>query len=138
MMEDIWRDTVMTEKIIKSLGVKMLPRDLKYTDPKGPLQALFTNWLPLGKNLINMIIEILPSPLQISSDRIEHLISNKMKPFKLLPKETQELKQDFIQCQSDDSRPVIVFISKMFAADKDSINKKYACNWINAFEIGFN
>jgi ribosome assembly protein 1 len=83
----------MTEKIIKSLNIKMLPRDLKYTDPKGPLQALFTNWLPLGKNLIDMIIDILPSPLEISEDRVEHLISNKIKPFKVLPKETQELKK---------------------------------------------
>ena len=115
----------------------MLPRDLKYTDPKGPLQALFTNWLPLGKNLINMIIDILPSPLQISGDRVEHLISNKMRPFKLLPKETQQLKQDFIECQSDDSRPVIVFISKMFAADKDSINKKYANYEKPLWKIGF-
>jgi ribosome assembly protein 1 len=83
----------MTEKIIKSLNIKMLPRDLKYTDPKGPLQALFMNWLPLGRNLIEMIIDILPSPLKITNDRVEHLISNKMKPFKLLPKETQALKE---------------------------------------------
>jgi hypothetical protein len=32
---------------------------------------------------------------------------------------------DFLNCKADDSKPVIVFISKMFAAEKDSIAKKY-------------
>jgi len=29
-------------------------------------------------------------------------------------------------CDACDARPVIVFISKMFAAEKDALNKKYA------------
>ena len=70
----------------------MSPRDLKYTDPKGPLQSLFTNWLPLGKNLLDMVVEVLPSPLDMTSDKVEHLMCSKMKIFKYLPKETQELK----------------------------------------------
>ena len=136
----------MTEKIINSLNIKMSPRDLKYTDPKGPLQSLFTNWLPLGKNLLDMVVEVLPSPLDMTSDKVEHLMCSKMKIFKYLPKETQELKNgkpyltdlkvkssflelfffilDFLNCKPDDSKPVIVFISKMFAAEKDSIAKK--------------
>lgn len=83
----------MTEKIVKSLNIKIQPRDLKYTDPKGPLQALFSNWLPLGKNLIAMIIDVLPSPLEMTGDKVEHLICNKAKHFKNLPKETQLLKE---------------------------------------------
>lgn len=82
----------MTEKILESLKIKLAPRELKYTDPKGPIQALFINWLPLGRNLLDMIVETLPSPLEITSDKVEHLICNKLKPFKSLPKETQDLK----------------------------------------------
>ena len=82
----------MNEKILESLKIKLAPRDLKYTDPKGPLQALFINWLPLGRNLLDMIVETLPSPLEMNSEKVEHLICNKLKPFKTFPKQTQNLK----------------------------------------------
>ena len=115
----------MTEKILNSLNIKLPPRDLKYTEAKGPLKSLFINWLPLGKNLLDMVVDLLPSPLDITSDKVEHLICAKLKSFKHLPKQTQALKSDFMNCQADESKPVIVFISKMFAAEKDTISKKY-------------
>lgn len=82
----------MTEKILTSLNLKMNPRDLKYTDPKGPIQALFFQWLPIGRNLLDMIVDVLPSPVDITSEKVEHLISSKIKPFNSLPKQTQNLK----------------------------------------------
>ena len=86
------RDTPMTEKILASLNIKLPTRDLKYTEAKGPLKALFVNWLPLGKNLLDMVVDLLPSPLEITSDKVEHLMCSKLKAFKNLPKKTQELK----------------------------------------------
>ena len=82
------------------------------------------NQKPLGKNLLDLIIDVFPSPKSISKEKVEHLISNKVKPFKMLPKETQILKDNFLECSSGDSKPVIVFISKMFAVEKDCISKK--------------
>ena len=114
----------MTEKIISSLNIKVAPRELKYGDPKGPLQAVLFNWLPLGRNLLDMIVEILPSPLEMSSDKVEHLICSSMKPFKTLPLETQALKNDFMNCKADENKPVIAFISKVFATEKENIAKK--------------
>ena len=86
------RDTVMTEKILSSLNIKLPPRELKYTDAKGPLKSLFINWLPLGKNLLDMVVDLLPSPLEMTSERVEHLICSKLKSFKHLPQQTQDLK----------------------------------------------
>lgn len=114
----------MTEKIISSLNIKVTPRELKYADPKGPVQAVLFNWLPLGRNLLDMIIEILPSPLEITGEKVENLICSNLKPFKTLPPETQALKNDFINCKSDQEKPVIVFISKIFATEKENIAKK--------------
>lgn len=34
------------------------------------------------------------------------------------------LLKDFMNCKADDEKPVIVFISKMFAVEKECINKK--------------
>jgi ribosome assembly protein 1 len=114
----------MTEKILTSLNIKLPARELKYTDVKGPLQALFLNWMPLGRNLLDMIVEMLPSPTQLGALKVEQLMCSKMKPFKSLPIQTQQLKEDFLNCSSDESRPVIVFISKMFAVEIENINKR--------------
>lgn len=114
----------MTEKIITSLNIKVTPRELKYVDSRGPVQAVLFNWLPLGRNLLDMIIEILPSPLEITGDKVENLICSNMKPFKSLPLETQALKEEFINCKSEPNRPVIVFISKIFSTEKENIAKK--------------
>jgi ribosome assembly protein 1 len=113
----------MMDKIIASLNVKILPRDLKSTEPKQALQSLFNNWIPLSKALLDVVVEYLPSPLDLTNDKVEHLMCSKLKQFKMLPVETQKLKQDFLNCDSDKSKPVIVYISKMFAADKESICK---------------
>ncbi len=102
----------------------MTPRELKYTEPKGPLQTLFGYWLPLGRNLMDVIVEILPNPAEMTPEKVEYLMCSKLKVFKSLPQETQNLKQNFLECDSNDSKPVIVFISKMFAADKESICAK--------------
>jgi ribosome assembly protein 1 len=93
------RDQVMIDKILNSLNIKIPPRDLKYTDPKCPLNSLFTKWLPLSRNLLDMIVQVLPSPKDISNERVEQLMCNKLKPFRTFPKETQSLKDgnSFIQ-----------------------------------------
>ncbi|RNA25199.1 elongation factor Tu GTP-binding domain-containing 1 [Brachionus plicatilis] len=133
ILENLWqvydsvytrRDTVMTQKIISSLNIKINPRELKYADPRGPVQSVLFNWLPLGRNLLDMVIEILPSPLEITGEKVENLICSNMKPFKSLPLETQALKNEFVNCKSDQDRPVIVFISKIFATEKENIAKK--------------
>ena len=68
--------------------------------PTGPVQALFSNWLSLGRNLLDMIVVIFPSPLEITGEKVEKLISRKIKPFKSLPKETQSLKLGKIKISS--------------------------------------
>jgi ribosome assembly protein 1 len=82
----------MLEKISNSLNIKIPLRDMKFNDPKTPLQSLFNLWLPLSKSLLDMVIKYLPSPVDLTSDKVEHLISSNSNQFKLLPIETQNLK----------------------------------------------
>jgi ribosome assembly protein 1 len=82
----------MTEKILNSLGIKLQSKNLKYTDPRGPLQSLFSKWMPLGQNLLEMIVEKLPSPLEITKQKVDNLLISKYQ-YELIPKETQELKE---------------------------------------------
>ena len=81
------------DKILNSLNIKLAPRELKFTEAKAPIQALFANWLPLGKNLLDMIVEVLPSPVEMTNEKTENLMCSKIKIFKSLCKETQELKK---------------------------------------------
>lgn len=100
------RDTVMTEKIISSLNIKIPPRDLKYSDPKAPLQSLFNLWIPLARSLLNMVVEYLPSPRNLADDKVLNLICAKTRQFRTLPTETQKLK--------DGLKPLDFFSEKNF------------------------
>ncbi len=82
----------MLEKILTSLSIKIPPRDMKFTDPKIPLQSLFNTWLPLSKSLLDMVVKYLPSPIDLTTEKVEHLICSNSSQFKLLPLETQKLK----------------------------------------------
>lgn len=65
--------------------------------------------------------EKLPSPLDLSETRVERLMLTHNKKFSALPTQTQDLKRSFLNCTSQDDAPVIVFVSKMFAVDAESL-----------------
>ena len=46
------RDKEMTEKIIKSLGVKVAPRDMRHSDSRVQLCSIMTQWLPLSEAVL--------------------------------------------------------------------------------------
>ena len=121
ILDNIWSlyDVVMVqkdkeklEKIIGSLGLTIPPRDLRSTDPRHQLCAIFSAWLPLAAAVLRMVAVQLPAPNQLGQDRAEKLICSRTKRFTSLPNETQDLRKHFENCSADG--PVIVFISKMF------------------------
>lgn len=150
VLENIWsvyesvvirQDKIMTEKIVKSLQLNVMPRDLKHSDPKVQIQAILSKWLPLSDAVLSkcnsydihlefrkklrfyllfnlcvlaeMVCEKLPSPVEMSQSRAERLMSSLSKPFDTLPPSTQEMKKAFVACSSSEDAPVIVFVSKM-------------------------
>lgn len=127
VLENIWsvydavcvrKDKDMIEKIITSLGLKVSARDMKHNDPKVQIKAITTEWLPLSDAVLGAVVEKLPSPLQITVDRIEKLMCSQGKRFDKLPEKTQLLKEDFMKCIATEDAPVIVFVSKMFPVDR--------------------
>ncbi|XP_055954074.1 elongation factor-like GTPase 1 isoform X2 [Argiope bruennichi] len=127
ILENIWsvydsvliqRDNVMVEKIIKSLNLKIPPRDANHKDPKVKLQAIFAQWLPLSDSVLEMVCNFVPSPLELSEEKVESLMCSSSLKFDALPQETRKLKSDFLKCTPDKDAPVIVCISKMFPTEK--------------------
>ena len=70
----------------------MAARDLRSTDAKQKLSAIMTQWLPLTKSLLNMVVKNLPSPAEIKDERAEQLMCSKAARFDTLPAQTQALK----------------------------------------------
>ncbi|XP_067873831.1 elongation factor-like GTPase 1 [Heterodontus francisci] len=130
VLENIWslyeavvvrRDKEKIDKIVNSLGLTILPRDSRHTDPKVHLNAICTQWLPISHAVLSMVCNKLPSPLDIAAERVEKLMCVRSRRFDSLPAQTQALKQAFLECKSDETAPVIVFICKMFAVDSKAL-----------------
>ncbi|EPY75052.1 elongation factor Tu GTP-binding domain-containing protein 1 isoform 6 [Camelus ferus] len=68
-----------------------------------------------------MVCQKLPSPLGITAERVEKLMCTGSQTFDSLPPETQALKAAFLKCGSEDTAPVIIFVSKMFAVDAKAL-----------------
>lgn len=104
--------------ICEKLGIKLTTRDLRHTDSRIQLQSLMMQWLPLSQTVLNMVCSKLPSPKEISVNKVEKLMCTKIVDFESLHPKTQELKNDFLACDNGPERPLIVYISKMFSVDK--------------------
>ena len=86
-----YRDKIKTEQIVKSLNLKISARDSRHTDTRVHLKALFDQWLPLSGSLLAMVVDKLPSPQEMISERVEKLMCSGVKTFDSLPEETQSL-----------------------------------------------
>lgn len=129
VLDNIWslyeavtkRDKEKIDKIVSSLGLKIGARESRHTDPKVQLNAICSQWLPISEAVLSMVCNKLPSPLDITAERVEKLMCVGAKTFDSLPQETQELKDAFMKCSSEETAPVIVFVSKMFAVDAKTL-----------------
>lgn len=129
ILDNIWAlyDTLVIRKdksklqyMAEKLGVKLTTRDLRHTDPKMQLQAICSQWLPLAQACLDMVCEQVPAPHNLSSEKIERLLSGNNN-FQTLPRPTQQLKSTFLACDSSPKAPIVIFVSKMFPVDMDML-----------------
>ncbi|KAM4747337.1 elongation factor-like GTPase 1 [Rhinophrynus dorsalis] len=129
ILDNIWslydavikREKDKIDKIVSSLGLKIGPRDSRHSDPKVHVNAICSQWLPISHAVLSMVCRKLPSPLDITAERVERLLCVGSRRFDSLPPLTQQLKEDFLQCQSQETAPVIIFVSKMFSVDAKAL-----------------
>ncbi|GAB1292289.1 Elongation factor-like GTPase 1 [Apodemus speciosus] len=121
ILENIWslydavlkKDKEKIDKIVTSLGLKIGAREARHSDPKVQINAICSQWLPISHAVLD--------PLDMTSERVEKLLCTGSQTFESLPLETQALKAAFMKCGSEDTAPVIIFVSKMFAVDVKSL-----------------
>uniref|UniRef100_A0A8C5ZYI9 Elongation factor-like 1 n=1 Tax=Marmota marmota marmota TaxID=9994 RepID=A0A8C5ZYI9_MARMA len=129
ILENIWslydavlkKDKEKIDKIVTSLGLKIGVREARHSDPKVQINAICSQWLPISHAVLSMVCQKLPSPLDITAERVEKLLCTGSQTFDSLPLETQALKAAFMKCGSEDTAPVIIFVSKMFAVDAKAL-----------------
>ncbi|XP_077988979.1 elongation factor-like GTPase 1 [Glandiceps talaboti] len=130
VLENVWsvyetvlerRDREKIEKIVKSLNLKITARDARHTDSRVHLQAILSQWIPLSKAVLSMVADKLPSPLEISEERVEKLMCSAGRRFDSLPQQTQDLKKDFLACDASAEKPTIIYISKMFTVEAKAL-----------------
>ena len=66
-------DAAKRDKIISSLGLHVPPRELKNADSGVQLRAIMGQWLPLGRNVLRAVVEVMPSAGTAQRMRLELL-----------------------------------------------------------------
>lgn len=126
VLENIWnlyemiavrKDREKIPQIAEKLGVKLSARDLRQTDPKVHIQTIFSQWLPIERSVLEMVVRLCPHPGQISDEKATQLMCSLNQDFTALPAKTQALKAEFMASNAD-SATNIVFVSKMIAVNK--------------------
>jgi len=124
ILDNIWtifeavenNDKEKIDKIVKSLNLKILPRDLKSKDIRAVQSTICSTWLPLAQTVLYSIIEQLPSPLEAQKIRLPKLLYpqniNNI-PDTDLTENQKKLEKALYECDASDNAPVVVIISKM-------------------------
>ncbi|KAJ3196953.1 Cytoplasmic GTPase/eEF2-like protein (ribosomal biogenesis) [Irineochytrium annulatum] len=131
ILDNIWavydavlNDREKVEKIVKTLNLKVQPRDLKSKDSKALLQTLMSQWLPLSTTVLLAVVDQLPSPSTAQHLRIPKILS----PDPLLTISTSSvstaatasLEKELIKCDANSST-VVAYISKVFSVPRNML-----------------
>ena len=73
------------------MGLKISARDSTHSDPLVHLSAIYNSWLPLSNAVLDMVVNLLPSPLDLTIDRVQQLICPVDIKFDTLPTHTRTL-----------------------------------------------
>lgn len=107
-----------TEKIVSSLNLKILPRDMRSKDTRTLLTAIMTQWLPMSTAILLTIIEQLPSPDAAQKLRLPKILypyaEGEVEP-------SSDAEKAMFSCDQSDSAPAIAYVSKMFAVPTDAL-----------------
>ncbi|THV03832.1 P-loop containing nucleoside triphosphate hydrolase protein [Dendrothele bispora CBS 962.96] len=133
VLENIWAvyDAVVLNpnpdkvaKIVSTLNLKILPRDLRSKDTRHLLSLIFTQWLSLSTCLIQAVIDVVPAPCDAQVTRIPKMLYPDLREATVSPK--NKLESDLFSANASADALVCAYVSKMFAVARKDLpeNKK--------------
>ncbi|KAI8897277.1 P-loop containing nucleoside triphosphate hydrolase protein [Globomyces pollinis-pini] len=108
------------EKIIKSLGVKIPPRELKPPGSRNLLQSIMSQWLPLARAVLVTVVQKIPSPIEAQSYRLAEILNSGGDS----TADRSTLVNAIQTCDTSDTAPVVAFLSKMFSVSSADLPAK--------------
>ncbi|KAL3474131.1 P-loop containing nucleoside triphosphate hydrolase protein [Aspergillus californicus] len=111
-------DSVLLEKITKSLGITIPQYILRSRDPKNIMTALFSSWLPLSTALLVSVIEYLPSPKAAQASRLPPMIEESPGS-KFID---SNVKDAMVEFKTNADEPVVAYVSKMVAIPESELS----------------
>lgn len=103
------RDQEKLEKIVKSLKIKVLPRELRSKDRKQLVKTIMGQWLSVATAVLLTVADKLPSPLESQQQRINTVLDT-VPHSDLINK---DLKSDMIDCNVKGK--LSCYVSKMIS-----------------------
>lgn len=111
------RDMERTEKIVKSLNLRISPQFLKTKETRALLSAIFAQWLPLSTATLITVIEQIPSPPVSQKQRMPLIIEGTPGKENI----SSEVKESVINFSTSDDTPVVAYVSKMVAVPESRL-----------------
>ena len=122
ILDNIWavynaclkdRDAEKLEKIIKSLNIRILPRELKSKNFRVLLMAIMSQWLPLSTGVLVTIIKQVSSPSVAQSQRSHALLGEHY---------NSSAAADAVKA-CDPNQPLVAYISKMISVPVSTLSR---------------
>jgi ribosome assembly protein 1 len=110
------RNPEKVTKIVTSLNLKVLPRDLNSKNPRHLLSVIFSQWLPLATCTVQAVIDIVPPPNVAQKTRLPKIVYPDLSEETVEPK--NKLEKELWACDATEDAYVVAYVSKMFAVKK--------------------
>lgn len=113
------QDLEKVEKIIKSLSLRVLPREMKTKDERQLLQTIMMQWLPLSTALLVSVVEQLPAPPQAQKERMPHVLESAPGSEAV----SEVVKNAIFNFDVRPEAPVVAYVSKMVSVPGEELKK---------------
>ncbi|KAI1162308.1 P-loop containing nucleoside triphosphate hydrolase protein [Nemania serpens] len=110
-------DSVMLEKITKSLNIKVSPHIARARDPRLLMTTVFSSWLPLSTALLVSVVESLPSPKAAQAERLPEILEDSPGSDHI----DLKVKEAMVNFKSSKSDPVVAYVSKMVSIPESEL-----------------
>ncbi|KAJ1797709.1 Cytoplasmic GTPase/eEF2-like protein (ribosomal biogenesis), partial [Coemansia sp. RSA 2399] len=119
-------DEEKIDKVISTLGTKVLPRDRRSKDRRTLLTAIMQGWLPLAQACMVAILEKLPSPIDAQPLRLLPLVQGGVKSASdhKAAEPKNEAERALFNCDSgseDSVAPMVAYIGKVISVPRDAL-----------------
>ena len=110
-------DSIMVEKITKSLSLTISPHILRSRDPRAIMTTIFSAWLPISTAILVSVVEHLPAPPASQAVRLPALIQSSPGGSHVDPK----IREAIVNMKTGKSSPVVAYVSKMVAVPESEM-----------------